>query len=201
MVQKTQALEAYQEAGEEPGALECIPMLKRSDIKKEAGTLKNEELSVDDSLFLYHDVCTNGIGYVDMMFKTDSIAPEQIPYLGLLKSVLGYVDTQAHTYGELFNEINASTGGISCGVEVFDRADSTEEFQALFSIRGKALYPKLGFLFKMAEEILDGKLKKGVNVEVGCEEGKLTFTVKKKAAARKKKAQAADTASKPEAKA
>ena len=125
MVQKTQALEAYQEAGEEPGALECIPMLKRSDIKKEAGTLKNEELSVDDSLFLYHDVCTNGIGYVDMMFKTDSIAPEQIPYLGLLKSVLGYVDTQAHTYGELFNEINASTGGISCGVEVFDRADST----------------------------------------------------------------------------
>lgn len=54
---------------------------------------------------------------------------------------------------------------------------------------------------KMAGEILDGKLKKGVNVEVGCEEGKLTFTVKKKAAARKKKAQAADTASKPEAKA
>lgn len=54
---------------------------------------------------------------------------------------------------------------------------------------------------KMAEEILDGKLKKGVNVEVGCEEGKLTFTVKKKAAARKKKAQAADTASKPEVKA
>ena len=54
---------------------------------------------------------------------------------------------------------------------------------------------------KMAEEILDGKLKKGVNVEVDCEEGKLTFTVKKKAAARKKKAQAADTAPKPEAKA
>lgn len=54
---------------------------------------------------------------------------------------------------------------------------------------------------KMAEEILDGKLKKGVNVEVDCEEGKLTFTVKKKAAARKKKVQAADTALKPEAKA
>ena len=54
---------------------------------------------------------------------------------------------------------------------------------------------------KRAEEILDGKLKKGVNVEVDCEEGKLTFTVKKKAAARKKKAQAADTALKPEAKA
>ena len=130
-------------------------MLKRSDIKKEAAKFVNEELSVDDSLFLYHDVCTNGIGYVDLMFKTDSIAPEQIPYLGLLKSVLGYVDTKDYTYGELFNEINANTGGINCGVEVFDRADSTEEFQAMFSVRGKALYTKMDFLFKMIQEILN----------------------------------------------
>ena len=155
MVEKTKALEAYQESEEDPEALECIPMLKRSDIKKEAGNFVNEELSVDDSLFLYHEVCTNGIGYVDLMFKTDSIAPEQIPYLGLLKSVLGYVDTKEHTYGELFNEINANTGGINCGVEVFDRADSTEEFQAMFSVRGKALYTKLDFLFKMIQEILN----------------------------------------------
>ena len=116
MVEKTKALEAYQEAEENQEALECIPMLKRSDIKKEAAKFVNEELSVDDSLFLYHDVRTNGIGYVDLMFKTDSIAPEQIPYLGLLKSVLGYVDTKDYTYGELFNEINANTGGINCGV-------------------------------------------------------------------------------------
>ena len=155
MVEKTKALEAYQEAGEDPKALECIPMLKRSDIKREAAKIINEELTVDDSLFLYHDVCTNGIGYVDLMFKTDSIAPEQIPYLGLLKSVLGYVDTENYTYGELFNEINANTGGINCGVEVFDRADSTEEFQAMFSVRGKALYTKMDFLFKMIGEILN----------------------------------------------
>ena len=129
--------------------------VKEVDIKKEAAKFVNEELSVDDSLFLYHDVCTNGIGYVDLMFKTDSIAPEQIPYLGLLKSVLGYVDTKDYTYGELFNEINANTGGINCGVEVFDRADSTEEFQAMFSVRGKALYTKMDFLFKMIQEILN----------------------------------------------
>ena len=41
---------------------------------------------------------------------------------------------------------------------------------------------------KMAEEILDGKIRKSTGVEVGCEEGKLTFTVKKRAAARKKNA-------------
>ena len=38
---------------------------------------------------------------------------------------------------------------------------------------------------KMAEEILDGKIKKSAGVEAGCEDGRLIFTVKKTAAARR----------------
>lgn len=41
---------------------------------------------------------------------------------------------------------------------------------------------------KMAEEILDGKIKKSAGVEAGCEDGRLIFTVKKKAVARRKTA-------------
>ena len=52
LVQKTKALEAYQEEEEEPEALSCIPMLKREDIKKEAAHLTNEELDLEGSLFL-----------------------------------------------------------------------------------------------------------------------------------------------------
>lgn len=155
LVQRTQALEEYQESPEAEGAEKCIPMLKREDIKKEAGKFFNEPLDVDGSLFLFHQVATNGIGYLDIMFDLKDIAPEEIPYLGLLKSVLGYVDTAHYTYGELSNEINAETGGIQCGVEVFEQAGSTEEFQAFFSLRGKVMYPRIDVLFKMAREILN----------------------------------------------
>lgn len=154
LVEKTAALEAYQEEEADPEALQCIPMLKRSDIDRSAGRLYNQELSVDESLLLYHDVCTNGIGYVDLMFDLKDLPAEKINYLGLLRSVLGFVDTENHTYGELFNEINASTGGILCGVEVFESAQVPGEFRAMFSVRGKALYPKLGFLFEMIREII-----------------------------------------------
>ena len=65
--------------------------------------------------FLYHDVCTNGIGYLDLLFEFGTLTREETHYLGLLKSVLGYVDTEHYTYGELFNEINANTGGIYSG--------------------------------------------------------------------------------------
>ena len=155
LVQKTKALEAYQEAPEEPGAEKCIPMLKREDIRKEAAGFSNEPLDVDGSLFLYHEVPTNGIAYLDLMFDLKNLAPEKVPYLGLLKSVLGYVDTAHYTYGELSNEINAETGGINIGIEVFDHVDSTEDYDAMFSVRGKVMYPKIDVLFRMIREILN----------------------------------------------
>ena len=155
LVEKTKALVEYQEAEEEPGSEKCIPMLKREDIKKEAAGFTNEELNVDGSLFLYHEVPTNGISYLDLMFDLKNLDPEDVPYLGLLKSVLGFVDTAHFSYGELSNEINAETGGISCGVEVFDRADSTEEYKAMFSVKGKVMYPRIDVLFRMIREILN----------------------------------------------
>lgn len=154
LVNRTAALEEYQEEEETSEALACIPMLKREDIRREADRLYNEEMDADGSLFLYHEVCTNGIGYVDLLFDLKHLSPEKVPYLGLLKSVLGYVDTENFTYGGLFNEINAETGGIQCGVEVFEQAGSTEEFRGMFAIRGKALYPKMKLLFDMVREIL-----------------------------------------------
>ena len=155
LVRKTKALVAYQESEENPKDLECIPMLKRSDIRREVEGFSNEELAVDNSLFLYQDVCTNGIGYVNVMFEIRDMEVEKAHYLGLLKSVLGYVDTKDYTYGQLFNEINARTGGIQCGVDVFDKANDPEAFRTMFTIRGKALYSQMDFLFQMMGEILN----------------------------------------------
>lgn len=154
MVENTKALEAYQEAEEAPEALTCIPMLSREDIKKEITGLTNEEHHVEDSLFLYHDVCTNGIGYADLLFEIHDFDVDTVHYLGLLKSVLGAVDTENYTYGELFNEVNARTGGIAYGIEVFDDAQDTDAFRAMFAVRGKALYPEMDFMFSMIREVL-----------------------------------------------
>lgn len=154
MVENTKALEAYQESEEDPEALTCIPMLSREDIKKEITGLTNEEHYVDDSLFLYHDVCTNGIGYADLLFEIHDFDVNTVHYLGLLKSVLGAVDTENYSYGELFNEVNARTGGIAYGIEVFDDAQDTDAFRAMFAVRGKALYPEMDFMFSMIREVL-----------------------------------------------
>ena len=76
-----------------------------------------------------------------------------IPYLGLLKSVLGYVGTKHYSYGELFHEINAYSGGIQCGIHVFEDAQG-QKGKKMFGIRAKGLYSQKKFLFRMIREIL-----------------------------------------------
>ena len=72
-----------------------------------------------------------------------------------MKSVLGYVDTENYTYGQLFNETNARTGGIQCGVDVFDKADDPEAFQPCLPFAERHFIPQMDFLFQMMEEILN----------------------------------------------
>ncbi len=154
MVQRTHDLEAYQEEEEDPENIRCLPMLKREDIRRTITPLTNEEMDLDGNLFLFHEVETNGIAYLDLMFEAGSLDAESIHTISLLKSVLSMVNTGRHSFAELNNEINASTGGIACGVEIFESTDPARGFRAMFSIRAKALYSQLDDLFSLVREIL-----------------------------------------------
>ena len=82
-------------------------------MKKEAMPYVNEEKKVGDTVLLYHDIYTNGIGYLRFMFDLRQVPEELFPYVGVLKTVLGLVSTEHYSYSELYNEINLQTGGIA----------------------------------------------------------------------------------------
>ena len=105
---------------------------------------------------VHHNVETNGIGYVTLMFDLSGIKEEKLPYVGILQSVLGIIDTTNYEYGELFNEINVHTGGIGTSLELYTDVTKVKEkeFRATFEMKGKALYPKMDVLLSMMREIL-----------------------------------------------
>ena len=156
LVRETKELEAYQEEESSPEDLAKIPVLKREDISREITPVYNEEKDMDGVQMVYHNVETNGIGYVTLMFDLSGIREEKLPYAGLLQSVLGIIDTTNYGYGELFNEINVHTGGIGTSLELYTDVTKVKEkdFRATFEIRGKALYPKMDVLLSMMREIL-----------------------------------------------
>ncbi|MBS5387437.1 MAG: insulinase family protein [Clostridiales bacterium] len=156
LVSDTAALVNYQEEESAPEDLAKIPVLKREDITREIAPIYNEERKAGEVPLVYHKVETNGIGYVTLMFDLSEIEEELLPYVGILQSILGIIDTSHYEYGELFNEINVHTGGIGTSLELYADAVKVKEkaFKATFEMKGKALYPQMDVLFSMMREIL-----------------------------------------------
>lgn len=166
-VQKTQALEAYQSEPESEENLEKIPVLKREDISREIEPIINEEMTLAGVPVIFHEIETNGIGYVDVLFDMSLVEEQDLPYVGILQSVLGIIDTERYDYGTLFNEINVNTGGIGTSLELYNDVTNIREkaFKATFEIKGKALYGKLPVAFDMMREILmESKLDDGKRI-------------------------------------
>ena len=154
IVKDTAELSAYQESEDDPETLNCIPVLEREDIKKESAPLYNEERRVGDKICLYHPLFTNGINYVRIMFTSNNVPKEYLPYMGILKSVLGYVATEKYSYSELYNKIYLNTGGITPVTNVYTNALNTEEVTVSFEWKIKTLQGKLPEAFALVEEIM-----------------------------------------------
>ncbi len=156
LIRRTKALEEYQSAPEDPKALEKIPVLQREDISKEIAPIQNREIFVSGLPVLLHEVETNGIGYVTLLFDFTKVGEDLLPYVGILQAVLGIIDTDHYDYGELFNEINLKTGGIGTSLELYNDISDVKNkgFKATFEIKAKALYSQLPTAFEMMGEIL-----------------------------------------------
>ncbi len=154
LVKDTKDLHKYQEEEDTPEVLQKIPLLKINDIKKEAEGFINESGKIAEKDYLYHDIFTNGIGYLSVSFDLGVIDADMLPYVGILKSVLGLVNTKNYSYADLSNEIFLNSGGITFGVNVYPDIDDDEKYLLYFEAKAKVLYSRLPFAFEMIKEII-----------------------------------------------
>ena len=154
LVKDTKALKEYQDTPSSKENLEKIPMLELSDISREPAEQYIDVKDVAGMKVVHHNLFTNKIAYVLLSFNTQGVSDEDIPYLGLLGSVLGLMDTKNFTYQELMNEININCGGISSSAAVYtDKADFSKN-SIMYEFKGKALYDKIPFVLDMMKEIM-----------------------------------------------
>ncbi len=154
LVADTAHLKEYQQEPSAKEDMEKIPMLARDDIKKEAAPFYNEEKTVSGIPLVHHNLYSNGINYIHLMFGLDGIREEWLPYLGVLKAVLGDMDTSEYTYEDLANEINLHTGGFS--VNIIAASDNAAKHQAVlkYEVGIKALYEETGTAMKLLRSMI-----------------------------------------------
>ena len=154
LIADTKHLKQYQEEPSPKEDLEKIPRLTRADLKKEAAPLLNREIETEGVSIIAHEMDTNGIDYLTYLFDVCDILPEDLPYLGILKAVLGYVDTDNHSYAALANEINMYTGGIGSSIGIYPNVKKQGEIGLYYEVRTKVLASRLPDAMRLIKEIL-----------------------------------------------
>ena len=147
-------LTEFQESEDAKEDLEKIPLLKREDMKKEANLPVNEVRKIGDTTLLYHNLFTNGIGYLRLIFKLDQIPGKYFPYIGILKGCLGLLNTEHYEYGDLFNEMNLVTGGMAAVNNVYGKLQDTDQFTLTLELKTKVFYDRIAEAIDLMREIV-----------------------------------------------
>jgi Zn-dependent M16 (insulinase) family peptidase len=153
LISQTNSLHDYQQQPDSPEILDTIPLLSLADIDPQAEKLPCEKKSNEIDILL-HPQFSNNIGYVNLYFDVGTISRDNIPYLGLLESVLGRMDTRNYDYPALVNEINVHLGGLSFAVDDFGKYKQPGIFYAKFKVAAKALSKKTDKMAQLLAEVI-----------------------------------------------
>ena len=154
LTEQTRKLKEFQETPSTQEELEKIPLLKLSDIGREALPYRNKEMTIGGIPAVIHDYHTNGIVYMDFSFDATELPKELIPYATLLVELFRYVDTEHYSYNELATEINLKIGGLSFQTGIYPLLWKKDGYRPYFSIRMKCLGGQTEDGMALMEEIL-----------------------------------------------
>ncbi len=146
-------LKQYQDKKDEPKNIEKIPVLKLSDIDNKVEKLDvfKDDLDVPCLRF---NLETNGIVYFKFMFDTSKVPQELIPYIGILKYVLGKLRTKNETLDEILTNMGNDLGGFSSSFETFVSVEN-KNYETLFILSAKALKEKAHKAFEYVYKITE----------------------------------------------
>ena len=154
IIEDTKHLKEYQEEESSEEDMQKLPMLERKDMRKEVFPFSNIEEQIGAVPVVRHEVFTNGIDYITFMFDAGDVAKEDLPYLGLLRSVLAFVNTDRYSYSELNDIINIKSGGISSGLTTYADSKENGKYHMKYEFRIKMLEDKVEESLDILKEII-----------------------------------------------
>jgi len=154
IISETNALIQYQQMEDSPEAVATIPLLKLSDIPAESEFYRIEQEEAGGIPVLWCNQFTNNILYSTLYFDLRTLPLDKIPYVSLLTSILGKLNTAAYSFGELDNQLNLHTGGFYVELNTFLRNRNDDEMIPKLAVTAKATTAKAGKMTGLVSEIL-----------------------------------------------
>jgi hypothetical protein len=158
LIIETRELIEHQQREDSPEALASIPMLAISDIDPKAIFYPIDQQIVAGIPVLSFEQFTNDVVYVNLLFDLQVVPQELIPYVALLSTVIGSMDTKKYSFGELNKMLNIHTGGFYTAPRIYLERSDDDRMIPKFTVSSKAMSHKVGKLFELIGEIVTGTI-------------------------------------------
>lgn len=158
LVKETKELVEYQKREDTPEALATIPMLELKDINPKAEWYPVSEKKIENISELYYDTFTNGVVYTRFLFDARALPQKMIPYASLLTEILGSLNTENFSYGDLDNELNIHTGGFNTYLNTYLEDRDDNKLIPKFVVSSKTMNTKIDKMFELTDEIINHTL-------------------------------------------
>ena len=149
-----EALLHYQNRENSKEALESLPVLSREDLGKKAESYLREEENLSGKKVLLYPVDSKGVLYLRLLFNTRDFSEEELSYLSVLSTALGYMDTDHYRFQDLNSEIYLHSGGFSTDITSYPDFLNKNKYTGVFSLGFKFLEGEMQQGLVYLEEIL-----------------------------------------------
>ena len=146
---KCRELHRLQNEPDSEAARESIPLLERSDIRRETRFIDREVERIGESNIIYMPAKNNKIVYTSWAFDITGMSKELLPYTFVFVDVLGKFDTKDYRYQDLVTATIKYTGGITFNVSADSKSDDADAYKIHFKIRAKCLEKNLSKMLEL----------------------------------------------------
>ena len=146
-------LKEFQSQEDTPEAAAMLPKLKVEDIPRKVDIIPTQIGMLENVQTLTHDLFTNGIAYVDLVFDLGHVPEELQHYLPLLGKMTTGMGAAGFSYEEMSKRIALKMGGFGYDLSTGFTADAKASFQKMiFSL--SSLYRNLPAAINIITDIL-----------------------------------------------
>jgi presequence protease len=149
------ALAALQQAPDSPEALSTIPFLRTADLPRTVETIVTNATWISDGVTAYtHDLFTNGVIYIDLVFDIAGMPADLLPFIPFYAGVLSEVGLPGKPSEQVATDVALKTGGLHGYVDAAVLMDRTRRADRRFYFRLKTLESTLPEALDLVRDIL-----------------------------------------------
>jgi Zn-dependent M16 (insulinase) family peptidase len=153
VIEQTKKLQKLQEKSDSPEDLRKLPRLSRKDLATKNTPIPSKVMSIQGVQMLEHDLATNGIIYLDLIFDLSSVPEKLLPLLPLFARCFFEMGTTTESFDVFLHRQSRESGGVSA--DVFTSAKWKQNGTvAKLVFQGKCLSDQLESMLALFEDAL-----------------------------------------------